>query len=236
MKTVIDSEIFRDYRNCFISTIDNIRDSGELAKFWLTFIDIATVLLNTIHATRSGNWDLLIESLRETIPFTFAYDRIHYAIYLTVMVAEMTNLEFTNPDIYPEFQKGHFSVQLNEDRKFSRTEPDKTIEMTLNKDTKSPGCTKGFSTNVNAINRWALNATYRAELRQCFYQLINFSNPTTKHKYFTQSHILKDKEAASSLKTVLTETFINPFLGNELVCISNGVLSSEKNEKLPPQY
>ena len=195
---MIDSEIFRDYRNCFISTIDNIRDSGELAKFWPTFIDMATVLLNTIYATRSGNWDLLIESLRDMIPFTFAYDRIHYARYLTVMVAEMTNLEFTNPDIYAEFQKGHFSVQLNEDRKFSRTELDKTIEMTLNKDIKTPGGTTGFSTNVNAINRWALNATYRAELRQCLHQLINFSNQTTKHKDLTKSCILKDEEAVSS--------------------------------------
>ena len=63
LSTVIDSEIFRDYRNYFISTTDNNRDSGELAKFWLTFIDITTFLLNTIYATRSGNFDLLIESL-----------------------------------------------------------------------------------------------------------------------------------------------------------------------------
>lgn len=110
LSTVVHFEIFRDYRNCFISAMDNIRDSGELAKFWLTFIDMATVLLNTIYATQTGDWDLLIESLREMIPFTFGYDRIHYARYLTVMVAEMTNLEFINPNIYAEFQKGHFSV------------------------------------------------------------------------------------------------------------------------------
>ena len=193
MKT--HSHSLRDYRNCFIRTIDNIRDSGELVKFWLTFIDMATVLLNTIYATRSGNWDLLIESLREMILFTFSYDRIHYARYLTVMVAEMTNLEFTNLDIYVEFQKGNFSVQLNEDRNFLRTEPGKTIEMTLNKDTKTPGGTTGLSISVKAINRWALNATYRAELRQCLHQLINFSNQTTKHKDFTKSRILKDEEA-----------------------------------------
>ena len=71
---------------------------------------MATVLLNTIYATQSEDWDLLIESLGEMIPFTFAYDRTHYARYLTVMVAEMTNLEFTNPDIYAENQKGDFSV------------------------------------------------------------------------------------------------------------------------------
>ena len=78
---MIDSEIFRDYQNCFICTIDNIQDSAEIPKFFLTFIDMAKVLLNTIYATRSGNLDLLIESLREMIPFTFTYNRIHYAKY-----------------------------------------------------------------------------------------------------------------------------------------------------------
>ena len=63
------------------------------------------------------------------IPFTFTYDRIHYVRYLTVMIAEMTNPKFKTPDIYAEFQKGHFSGQLNEDKNFLRTEPDKTIEM-----------------------------------------------------------------------------------------------------------
>lgn len=41
----------------------------------------------------------------------------------------MTNPKFKTPDIYAEFQKGHFSGQLNEDKNFLRTEPDKTIEM-----------------------------------------------------------------------------------------------------------
>ena len=59
--------------------------------------------------------------------------------------------------------------------------------MTVNKNTKTPGGTTGFSTNVNAINRWVLNATYREKLRLCLHQLINFSNQTTKHKDLTSS-------------------------------------------------
>ena len=46
--------------------------------------------------------------------------------------------------------------------------------MNLNKDTKTPGGgTTGFSTNVNAINRWALNATYPAELDNVCTTFIN---------------------------------------------------------------
>ena len=61
-----------------------------------------------------------------------------------------------------------------------------------------------------------------------FAPIHQFSNQTRKHKDLTKSRILKDEETVSSSKTILTETFINPFLENELVCISNGVLSSEK--------
>ena len=75
------------------------------------------------------------------------------------------------------------------------TESDKAIEVTLNKDTKTAGGTTSFSTDVNAIHRRVLNATHEAVLRQCLHQVINFSNQTTKHKYLTKFHILKDEEA-----------------------------------------
>ena len=55
-----------------------------------------------------------------------------------------------------------FAAQLHENRKFSRSETDKVIEMTLNKETKSSGGTTKFSTNKNVVKPWELNATYCA--------------------------------------------------------------------------
>ena len=46
------------------------------------------------------------------IPWCFAYDKLNYARFLPVYYAEMINLETDHPDIYEEFQKGNFSVQL----------------------------------------------------------------------------------------------------------------------------
>ena len=223
-----ESETFRRYRYRLIDKMDTLRESGELVQFWISFMDIATILLNTIYATRAGHRKLLVESLRDMLPYTFAYDRIHYTRYLTTMVAEMTNLEETNPEIYIDFMKGNFSVQLSEDNKFGRIEPDKTIEMTLNKDTKTPCGTTGFSTSINAINRWALNATYRAETRQCLHRLINLSVHKSTHKNLTDSRIQKDEMAVKSLMSILTDLFINPLSENNLISISNGTLPPEK--------
>ena len=45
---------------------------------------------------------------------------------------EMMALETTHPEVYRDFQKGQFAVQLSSNNPFGRTEADKTIETTIN--------------------------------------------------------------------------------------------------------
>ena len=57
-------------------------------KYWLSFLEMSQVLPNIIFTTESGKWELLLESLRVVVPFS--YDNVHYAIYLrTMLLAEM---------------------------------------------------------------------------------------------------------------------------------------------------
>ena len=74
----------------------------------------------------------------------------------------MIVLEEDFPEVYREFMEGKFAVQLSDFNPFGKIEPDKVIEMTINRDTKTAGGTTGFSINNNAINRWILNAPFRA--------------------------------------------------------------------------
>ena len=46
---------------------------------------------------------------------------------------------------------GNFAAQLTVRSQFSRVAIDKVIEVTLNKDTKTPGGCTGFSRNANAV-------------------------------------------------------------------------------------
>ena len=134
--------------------MDNLYKNGrDLEKFWLSFLDMAKILFNLLYATRAGMWDLFLESVKDIIPYTFAYNNIHYSRYLMTMLGEMLMLETNNPEIYNEFKSGNFTAQLSQHSSFGRMEPDKMIEMTINKDTKTPGGTTGFSTNINGINR-----------------------------------------------------------------------------------
>ena len=80
--------------------------------------------------------------------------------------------------------------------------------MTLNRDTKTPGGTTGFYTNVGAVRRWEVNASYRAALRKVFQQHINFHPHRYKHKDLSPSRINKDESDIESVLTVLCDSFI----------------------------
>ena len=95
--------------------------------------------------------------------------------------------------------------------------------MTLNKDTNLPGGTTGFSTSVNGVRRWEVNASYRAELRTCFQKHLHYNRQKYKHKDISPPRIRKDERDVISVITVLTEAFIDPFGERPLAGISTGI-------------
>ena len=73
-----DSREFQTFYRLFLDYRNHItKNGGDLAKFWLTFLDMVSILLNTIHVTRCGNWDLYFECVRSIIPYVFAYDHLN---------------------------------------------------------------------------------------------------------------------------------------------------------------
>jgi len=143
------------------------------------------------------------------------------------MIGEMNELEHTYPDVYEAFNAGNFSIQLSSGNTFGRIEPDKCIEMTINRDSKTSGGTTGFSLNPNAIIRWSINSTYRAELRRKLHEFASYRNQKFAHKDMKPSRIKKDENDVNAVLDVLENTFIQPFSENPLLCISSGVLATE---------
>eukprot|EP00794_Sanderia_malayensis_P001474 gene1474-1632_t len=160
------SKLFDQFVSCQIK--------GDLSRFWLSFLEMVELLLATIYSTRSGNWFLHIECLRNITPWAFAYDRQNYSRYMTAYIGEMLNLQESHPEAYKEFVDGKFSVPLISGNTFGRNEPDKIIEDTINRDSKVAGGISGFSTNHPAVQRWNINASYRASLRRCLQETLQY--------------------------------------------------------------
>ena len=132
-----------------------------MSSFWMSYVDLVSLLLNLIRASREGHWNLHLLAINELIPWCFVYDRTNYARYLPWYLLQMLNLPETHPEL-SEYLRRRFLDTNWEYIPFSCIPMDQTIEETVNKDTQTPGGTKGFSTNKKAVAKHYLTADFRA--------------------------------------------------------------------------
>ena len=104
----ISQKICKDFLDCW----EKMKDEGEpLQKFWMSFLEMVELLLNTVYAIRAGYWELLLECIRNILPYTFAYDNINHARYLSAMLGDTLQL----PNIFQEvwFLFTYFTLMLD---------------------------------------------------------------------------------------------------------------------------
>ena len=54
----------------FEQFVSNLKEKGsDLAKFWLSYLELCELALNLIFATRSGNWELYLSCVEEVLPW-----------------------------------------------------------------------------------------------------------------------------------------------------------------------
>ena len=151
---VLHSNEFHKWEGQFNAYVLDIKEKGtDLARFWLSYLELCELMLNLIYATRTGSWELYLSCVEEVIPWTFAYDRQNYARYLVPFLNDMRGLSVTMSEVYRAFKDGQFSVQMSKDNPFGRNEADKTIENTINRDCKTGGGYVGFSGNFATTQR-----------------------------------------------------------------------------------
>ncbi|KAK3750817.1 hypothetical protein QZH41_000085, partial [Actinostola sp. cb2023] len=206
--------VYLDYLRC---------DNGNLSGFWMTYVDMVEIMLNLIRASREGNWTLHLSAVRAMIPWCFAYNNLNYARYLTAYLSQMSHLEQEHPDVHSHLASGGFSVQIGENNPFGRIPVDQTCEETVNKDTQTPGGTKGFSLKPGAVSRYYMVAEYRSIFLSNLREMLHLKS-FYGHTDLQGTRITRDEEDVKSLVDLLENTWINPFDPDtqELVSISTG--------------
>ena len=86
----------------------------------------------------------------------------------------MYNLPIRFPEIYQSFLNGNFSAQLSSINHFGRNDADKSIENTINHDTKTPGGIKGFSLTAPARTRWGFKCSAKSNISSYIAQSSKF--------------------------------------------------------------
>ena len=154
-------------------------------------------------ASREGDWDLHLSSIRKLIPWCFAYDNINYARYLSSYRSEMSHLEDEHPHVFTNLKSGGFAVQLGEDNPFGKIPVDQACEETVNKDTQTPGGTKGFNLKPKAVNKYYLVAEYRSIFMRNLKDMLHLSKSICHHNDLQKSRIARDEADVQSLLTTM---------------------------------
>ena len=61
------------------------------------------------------------------------------------------------------------------------------------------GSCTGFSTNINAVKRWKINAAYRATIRTVFHKHFNYDVQKYIHPDLNPSRIKKDQDVVGNI-------------------------------------
>ena len=80
--------LFDKYQHFCLMT----RKEDPTFELWSSFLDMMSLLLVFVRATRQSDWSVHVAVLRLMMPWYFAYDRTNYSRYLPAYWMEMVNL------------------------------------------------------------------------------------------------------------------------------------------------
>ena len=94
---------------------DEVMESQcPLFKFARDYMTFLMCILMFIRASREGDWNLHLESLKALAKYFFAFDRLNSARMVPLYLAQMHSLKIDDPDIHHEFMQGNACVNKNE--------------------------------------------------------------------------------------------------------------------------
>ena len=137
------------------------------------------------------------------IPWCFAYDKVNYARYLPVYLADITKLQTDHPDVHRGLMTGYFSVQLSEESTFGRLPVDQTTEVTINKYTKTPGGVTKFSLKTGAVKRFYMTSEYRCSFLTQIKAMVQIQQASFHHSEIQAPRIAKDDKSVAAVQNMI---------------------------------
>ena len=94
---------------------------------------------------------------------------------MSAYYSDMTSLPDEHPEVQEFMRDGGLLVQLSNDNTFGRIPVDQTLEETVNKDTQTPGGSKGFSLKPGAVQRYYLTAEFRTLFLRSLREMVGYA-------------------------------------------------------------
>ncbi|XP_056138321.1 uncharacterized protein tdrd12 [Lampris incognitus] len=173
----------------------------------------------------------------EAIPWFPAADRMNYAKYMPVYIAEMKALEKSQPESYRFLREGGFVVRRSDNRNFNCVATDQALEQTINREGKSQGGIVGFTLRKGALKRWLITRHVTSEYRNAMIELCDGDTHTgtpKSHKEHGAARMDRDEREIAQIMEFVQDRQ-NPFdlekIPDELINIASGQVASQKVTK-----
>ena len=214
------------------------KEKSQTFSFWDNYIDMIHCLLDFIRGEREGHWELHLASVAKMIPYFFAADRVNYARWACVYLADMKKLPFTAASVHQEFLDGNHPVKRSRQR-FNQVWTDMALEQSANRDSKTKGGIIGISKQPGALNRWFLTAHERASATTATKKMAGLAESESKseeckHKETGPQRRMRDEKDVHQIVTMVNTQMINPFSNDQpqtLCNIATGVVAPENVSK-----
>ena len=172
----------------FQNWTQQLSSKSATAAFWFTVLELKIFLMMYVLSIREGDFKLFVLCLCHIIPWMFALDYIHYALWLTVHIAELLSLEAENSKKLESFVGKYFTISKSK-RTFSKLAIDKAHEQN-NKLVTVDGEAIGILAIEATILKWAV-ARPKSERLQTAHVFENKSNKVYDHHEDTK--LFQDK-------------------------------------------
>ena len=209
--------------NEFDKLVDAITryDVGSDGEMTVAYLKDVSLMLSLVSAVREANIEKHLQAERKMIHLTFSFDHQNYARYVTYQNSYLTWLKQTDHQAYNDLLERGMGGSISGDA-FSTIHGDLITEL-FNKETKGTGgpFRSGFSTNIEAVNKWVRTIHIHATLRKALRTALHIKS-SSKHKEITDRGKKLHQEHVKSLKKILVGYGTDPFSSDPPKCISTG--------------
>ena len=105
-----------------IKWLEEVSKTSPMCNYWKMILGLQLEILLYVRSPRESNFKLYVAVLARFMKWFFAMYYYKYARWCSVHLFCLSNLEFTAPSLYEEFNSSNFSFQKNM-RNFSRLSP-----------------------------------------------------------------------------------------------------------------
>ena len=200
----------------FIRQFEDFKDKarngalGKTPQYWIIYMDLMRFQHMAHTAVQTNDYDLRVVSWEKVLPFYFALNMFNYSRYGRYYLEILKHMEKNYPGLRHMLERSGLSVQA-QDRYPVRTAVDQRGEQTINRDAKTTGGIKAFSTNSSSVLKWCLNRADQSTNTKALNNIAGLSKNNYSYKALRPSQVLKSEMLVNQVQEVLTSEYLNPF-------------------------